>query len=130
MRESTFNAKVNKRVKAGGVYALKVNINYVAGVPDNWYSGPGTDHWSEFKWFSVLPVVSIHLRSGVTPKLSNLQNAWLNARHDEGRDVSVIVGSAKRCIVLLDREWEHPFNVEDMTLSHNDIADWIVEGTQ
>lgn len=127
MRESAFNAKINRGVKAAGVYALKLNLAYVAGVPDNWYSGRFRGHWSEFKWLSKLPTVHFHLRTGANPKLTDQQNLWLSRRYDEGRDVSVIVGSPDRCIVLLDKEWEEAVEVERMTMSHRDVIDWIVE---
>ena len=127
MKEASFNSKVNKGVKAAGPYALKLNLMYVAGVPDNWYSGCVRGHWSEFKWYSKLPTVHFHLRAGASPKLTAQQNLWLCRRYDEGRDVSVIVGAPDRCIVLLDKEWEHPVEVERMTMSHKDVIDWIVE---
>lgn len=71
-----------------GVYHMKNNNQFIAGIPDVWYSGRARDIWVEYK-FIVVPKRDSTI---ITPDLSQLQKKWLRDRRSEGRDVAVAVG--------------------------------------
>lgn len=84
--ESEFTQAVHRALRKHGIYCWKISDRFRAGVPDAWYSGPGGDLWIEYKYLQRQP------RRWYVPKLSELQIAWLNDRHSEGRRVAVVVG--------------------------------------
>jgi hypothetical protein len=92
--ENTFIASVHRHLPpADKFYRMKNNNEYTSGVADVWYSG-ALDLWVEYK-FLVLPKrdsTVIDLAGGRDPAVTDLQQAWLRGRHNEGRRVGVIVG--------------------------------------
>ena len=88
--EATYTQWYHRKLKAEGVYCLKLNLMYANGVADSWFSGNLDDCWIEFKYIKELPK-----RSGtlVDFKLSELQKHWIAGRCNQGRDVYLIVGS-------------------------------------
>ena len=72
------------------------------GTPDVWYSGNKGDLWVEYKWLPKLPKL-IRTRDLLSP----LQLMWIEARHDEGRTVWVIVGSPEGNLIV-----KSPYDVE------------------
>ncbi|MFM7011063.1 MAG: hypothetical protein ACKO0Z_17365, partial [Betaproteobacteria bacterium] len=86
---------------------MKNNNNYVSGVPDLWFSGPNGDLWIEMKFVQKLPKL-VPLRP--YDLLSKLQEEWLRARYEEGRNVAVIIGCKRGTrlegIILRDLAWE------------------------
>jgi hypothetical protein len=83
-------------------------------VPDHYYSGPGGDLWAEYKYFPTDRESFDLLKPEKTPKLTRRQQAWLNARHDEGREVRVIVGMPSGGVILINKEWMKPVIVEHL----------------
>jgi hypothetical protein len=74
-----------------------------------WYSGK-SDLWVEYK-FIVVPKrgdTMIDLVGGKNPPLSKLQQDWLARRHDEGRNVWVIVGCAAGGVIFRGKQWAQP----------------------
>jgi len=116
MNESAYTRSVNKLLDPE-IHAWKINARYAGGVPDCWYSGPKTDLWVEWKLVQKIG-------KKVTPKLSALQKRWLNRRHDEGRNVSVIIGSPAGGVIITHKQWNEPYVVMDI-LSKREIANWI-----
>lgn len=97
------------------VYALKNHNEYVGGVADVWYDGLREDLWVEYK-FVVVPKrddTYIDLVGGKEPVLSKLQQQWLRDRHNNGRNVAVIVGCKDGGVWLEDREWEDPISTAE-----------------
>jgi hypothetical protein len=84
MTENTFWQALRKKL-VPRVYALKINLRFVAGVPDVWLSGTEQDLWMENKYLQKLPPVV-----NVESLLSELQKNWLIKRHEEGRFVGVL----------------------------------------
>jgi hypothetical protein len=119
--ETGFTHSIHRYVPAA-VYYMKNNNPYCAGVPDVWYSGKKGDLWIEYKWLAQKPVKSF------TPDLSKLQSKWLGARHDEGRNVAVIVGFTGGAIVLTTPiEWDSVVLINDHTiLTNKEVAEWII----
>lgn len=109
MRESSWTQAVHKGVKP--LYALKLNLPYTAGVADSWFSG-ARDIWIEFKYYSTLPK-TINLTNGNSPKLSKLQQTWLQSRHAEGRNVAVIVACAEGAVWLHGLDWQTPISRDE-----------------
>lgn len=93
--ENSFISGVHKHLGAG-VYHMKNHNPFTAGVADCWYSGKARDLWVEYK-FVVLPKRDTTI---ITPDLSALQRVWLRQRHEEGRNVAVLVGCKEGAVIL------------------------------
>lgn len=100
--ENTFIASIH-RLLPTDVYRQKNHNPYNSGIPDCWYSGGGGDLWIEYKYVelpkrdaTVIPV-----------NLSDLQQAWLQRRHAEGRNVGVIVGCSRGGVWFPGVDWTH-----------------------
>lgn len=117
--ERRFRQSVTRHLS--GVYVWAINDSWHAGVPDHYYSGKGGDLWAEYKYFPTDRESFDLTRPPKTPKLSRLQQVWLNDRSDEGRDVMVIVGMPSGGVILINQEWMHPFTVHDIW-SRKEIA--------
>jgi hypothetical protein len=95
-----------------------------------WYSGNKGDLWVEYKFLPQIPQTAI-----VDPLklLSVLQHNWLRQRHEEGRNVAVIIGCEKvGGVILRDQEWAKKFSAaqfRDRLVPRKEIAQWIVEET-
>lgn len=99
MNESGFTSSINKKLPSQ-VFSWKINCRFANGTPDAWYSALRSDLWVEYKFLQKFPV------KGVKPKLSALQLKWLKERHNEGRNVAVVVGSPNGCLIYENLEWE------------------------
>jgi hypothetical protein len=99
--ETVFTRSVHRHLPPA-LYRMKTHNPYLSGPADMWYSGRRADLWVEYK-FEVLPKRPTTL---VAPGLSALQVDWLRDRHQEGRNVAVIVGCAEGGVVFRDLEWE------------------------
>lgn len=107
--ENTFIASVHRHIPSA-VYSMKNHNEYNGGIADCWYSGNKTDLWIEYKFIEVpkRPKTAIKVSS----LLSALQLEWLRARHLEGRNVAVIVGSKDGGVWFEDLLWEHDITAE------------------
>jgi hypothetical protein len=104
MTEHHFVRSVHSRLKKQypSLYVWKINDAYQGGVADAYYSGP-SDLWVEYKYVKALPKRDNTL---VDVGLSDLQKIWLRARHTEGRNVCVVVGSPEGTLILPGIEWD------------------------
>ena len=112
--ENTFIDSVHRYLPKS-VYHMKNHNEYVGGVADVWYDGLREDFWVEYK-FVVVPkrdATYIDLTSGKEPMLSKLQQQWLRDRHNNGRNVAVIVGCSDGGVWLEDRDWEDPISAAE-----------------
>lgn len=126
--ETNFIAQIHKRLPKE-VYRMKNHNPYTAGVADCWYSGKKGDLWVEYKWRQAIPK-NVNIRPQAL--LSPLQTAWLNARHEEGRMVCVIIGCQHGGVILKDFQWNQeiaPQIFKSNLLSKDAIARWISEKT-
>lgn len=105
-----------------------MNNPYRSGTADYWYSGNKADLWIEYKWLKKIPTKIINLSSGDKPLLSALQQKWLTARDNEGRNVAVVVGFPEGAIILQKNMWLDNLNF-NMLISRNELASWILEQT-
>ena len=127
MSESSQTYAINKKIKAAGVYALKIQTMNNNGVPDCWYSGNKNYLFAEMKYIVKLPKKSGTL---IQPKLSDLQIEWLGERYTEGRNVCVIIGSPDGwCIQTEPQQWENPILKIELSNTRNEVAEWIIEQT-
>lgn len=132
--ETTFIASVHKHLPPT-LYRVKNNNAYTAGIADVWYSGKGRDLWVEYKFIEVpkRPDTTIDLVSGKSPEISALQQEWLRARHEEGRNVGVVIGSKDGGIWLPGLAWSQTFQAKDF-LAHlrtrKELAEEIVREVQ
>lgn len=125
--ENTFISSVHKHL-CPTVYRMKTNNPYVAGIPDCYYSGKKGELWVEYK-FIVIPKRETTL---IEVNLSALQTAWLQGRHDEGRNVAIIVGSSEGGVVLNAYD-TRPITPKDFRVrikSRPDLANWIASQTK
>jgi hypothetical protein len=104
MTEHPFVRSVHNRLKKQypSLYVWKINDAYQGGVADAYYSGQ-SDLWVEYKYVKSLPKRDNTI---VDVGLSDLQKIWLRARHTEGRNVCVIVGSPEGVLILPGIEWD------------------------
>ncbi len=127
--ETNFSNALRKELS--DIYSMKNNNEYVAGVPDLWFSGPRGDLWVEMKFVPKLPK-RVPLRPGEL--LSALQAQWLRNRHEEGRNVAVIVGCKRdrllEGIILTDLKWELDIpsqHLDALIVSKSELVLWIRE---
>jgi hypothetical protein len=127
MNESGHTQAINKKVKAAGVYTLKIQTMMNNGVPDCWYSGNKADLWVEMKYISKLPK---KLTTEIKINLSDLQYEWLTNRYVERRNVAVVIGSEKGWyIATAPSLWSTPILQKDLTKTRNEIIKWIIKQT-
>jgi len=117
--ERRFRQSVTKHLKS--IYVWAINDSWHAGVPDHYYSGAGGDLWAEYKYFPTDRAKFDLTRPTKTPKLTRVQQNWLNQRHDEGREVRVIVGMPSGGVILMNKEWLEPVIVEHI-MTREEIA--------
>lgn len=104
-------------------YAEKMNNPWRSGTADVWYSGDRGDLWVEYKFIERIP------RSAeILPDLTPRQRRWLNNRHDEGRNVAVVLGTPTGGVIYRNKEWMRPRDHETMSgllVPKDEIARWI-----
>lgn len=123
--ETTYINKIRKELHKS-IYSWKVNDNFTGGIPDCYFSGYDGDLWAEFKWYPH-DRRTIDLTGTKTPKLSRLQQHWLNERLHEGRDPWVIIGFPSGSIILSHGEWDHKVAVAGQYLTISEVAQAIEE---
>lgn len=123
--EHRFRQSIVKHLK--GVYVWSIHDSYQAGVPDHYYSAHGADLWAEYKFFKTDRDSFNLLLPTKTPKLSRLQQNWLQSRHDEGRTVWVIVGMPSGGVILYGDEWNKGEIRVATLLSRKQIAAEIMQ---
>lgn len=116
--ENTFIASVHKHMPpVNEFYRMKNHNQYNGGIADMWYSGEKADLWIEYK-FIVVPKrddTIIDLMNGggkAGPILSHLQQAWLEDRYIENRNVAVIVGCKEGGVLFENLDWKHPYTAK------------------
>ena len=100
---------------------MKNHNQYNGGIPDVWYSGPAGDLWVEYKFIAIpkRPETVIKI------DLSELQRAWLTARHAEGRSVAVVVGSKEGGVWFGGVDWSRQINAKefcDLLVKRQELA--------
>lgn len=123
--ERRFRQSITKYFKGKGLYAWSINDSWHAGVPDHYYSGNKADMWAEYKFFPTDRAKFDLTRPDKTPKLTRIQQGWLNNQHDRGRIVRVIVGMPSGGVILLDKEWMAPVIVHHIA-TREEIANEIL----
>lgn len=109
----------------GKLYIWAINDSWHAGVPDHYYSGSKTDLWVEYKFYPTDRELFDLSKSEKNPKLSCLQQNWLNARYKEGRNVWVIVGMPSGGVILRNQDWTHKVTITRL-LSRKELAQEIL----
>lgn len=109
--ETRFTASLRAPLIAAGIYPLKLSLSGANGTADCWYSGYKRDLWSEHKFLKTLPPKIDPLKL-----LTKLQQDWLERRYEEGRNVAVIIGSPKGCVILRGLAWKFPILRDDFLL--------------
>lgn len=131
--ENNFIGSVHKHLPMK-LYRMKNNNAYTAGIADVWYSGV-SDLWIEYKFITVpkRPDTVIDLATGKAPMLSALQQEWLRSRHEEGRNVGVIIGSKDGGVWLPGLAWDQTILAKDF-LAHlrtrKQLAEEIIKEVQ
>lgn len=123
MHESGFTSTVHKKLPIT-VYKWKIQATMTGGIPDAYYSGDRADLWVEYKLLNKLPKKQSTL---LIPKLSALQSKWLRDRHNEGRNVAVILGHKEGSYIFTNLEWEAGITQDKLTLSRKELAQWITQ---
>lgn len=123
--ETKFIASVHRHLP--NVYAEKTNNPWRSGTADVWYSGERGDLWIEYKFLE-----RISESEEILPDLSRRQERWLNNRHDEGRNVAVVLGTPEGGVLYRNKEWMRPLDHVTLTerlMPRDEIARWIFSQT-
>lgn len=108
--ENTFIQAVHRHLPpVEQIYRMKNHNQYTAGIADVWYSGK-LDLWVEYKFITVPKrddTVIEHVGTG-SGQVTPLQDDWLGSRHEQGRNVWVIVGSKEGGVVYQNTAWRKP----------------------
>ncbi len=124
MTEAGFTRYIMTRISKD-IYSWKISNMYQNGVPDCYFSGPKGDLWVEMKYI-LAPKRSTTL---FKPKLSPLQSAWLNERHDEGRNVGVVLGTNHGCYIYYEPPFDVSINTRQLLLNRKNVIKWIEDET-
>lgn len=119
--ENRFIAGVHKYLPR--THAEKMNNPWRSGAADVWYSGDRGDLWVEYKFIERIP-----RSSEILPDLTPRQKRWVNNRHDEGRNVAVVLGTPTGGVIYRDKEWLRPLDHETLAgliVPRDEIARWI-----
>lgn len=123
--ETNYYLAINKLLPKT-LYREKMHNLYRSGTADMWYSGNLDDLWVEYKYIAKPP------KRDDTPcvlDLSALQLQWLRGRHDEGRNVIVILGTPLGGWIYTSREWETKVvtrkDLVQFGLTKQNVADYI-----
>ena len=107
----------------------KMHNIYRGGTADVWYSGTLDDLWVEYKWIAVLPKKAPVC---LERELSPLQQRWLTGRHEEGRNVAVILGTPEGAWVCEGVAWKEPIipdAIRTIGITKQNVADYIKKRT-
>lgn len=126
--EGNFRRSVNQYLK-GTIYTWSIHDSFTSGVPDAFYSGAKSALWVEYKYYQVDRQFFDLTKPEKTPKLTRLQQAWLNSRYEEGRSVAVIVGMPSGGVMLRNKDWMRPqlISTKNPLKSPKDLAIQILE---
>lgn len=128
--ETTFIASVHKHLPRD-LYSMKNHNVYNGGIADVWYDDV-RDMWIEYK-FIVIPkrdTTVIDLVGGKDPTISVLQQNWLRDRHENGRQVAVVVGCKEGGVWFGQDIWMHPITAlefRERLSTRKEIAEVIIE---
>ena len=112
------------------VHREKMHNPYRGGTADVWYSGNLDDLWVEYKWLATLPKTA---PTCLDRLLSPLQQQWLTGRHEEGRNVVVILGTPEGAWVFEGVSWKEPLSpdvIRTHGLTKQSVAEYIKKRTQ
>ena len=123
MTEHAFIRSIHDRLKRvdRSIYVWKINDNYQGGVADAYYSGD-RDCWIEYKYLKSLPKRSDTL---IKIDLSPLQQEWLRERHNQGRNVSVVIGSPDGAMILSGTSWNRSISTAEFLSSAVDKSEIV-----
>jgi len=122
--ETRFYTSVHKLLPKS-IYKEKMHNAYRGGTADVWYSGNADDLWAEYKW---LPKLNKKAPIRLYKLLSPLQLQWLRGRHEEGRNIVVILGSPDGAWVFERLSWEKPIDptaIRSLASTKQDVANYI-----
>lgn len=134
--EGRFYEAIEKRLKRHGVYCEGMANPYRGGTPDRYNEGDRCSIWIEYKWYDKLPVRGFDLTAGKNPKLTSLQQEWLERAYKNGVKVYVIVGfpgkkrNEKLGLMLGNMTWMNrvePDDYEEFQLSVDEIAHFLAK---
>jgi hypothetical protein len=120
--ETVFIQRIHRHLPPT-LHKEKLHNSYRGGMADVWYSGLVNDLWVEYKYVEKLP-----RSEEIVPNLTPLQRRWLNSRHDEGRNIAVILGTPDGGVIYRDKDWMRPYSQTELQArlrGHRDVARWI-----
>jgi hypothetical protein len=121
MNEAGFTRAVNDLVKriSPEVRVWKISDRFTRGVPDCRYSGPTGSLFVEYKWSKTLA-------RNAKPALRTNQQLWLEAEHNYGTHVAVVLGTPEKCLIFDQLAWKNPSSAEH-AVSRREVAEWIAQ---
>ena len=123
MNETGLRAAVNDKVKRIlHVQSMTYASLSTNGTPDNYYDGPISDLWAEYKMLKSMP------RSGIAiGAYSPQQLRWMTRRWRHGRNVIGLVGLPNRtvCVQHTPEEWLNGTTVTS-AITIKETATWLI----
>lgn len=122
--ETSFILSVHRQFKGGKPYFEKMCNPMRAGTPDVYYSGDAGDLWIEYKYIPRIP-----RSKNILPEITPRQQRWLNDRHDEGRNVAVVLGTPTGAVIYRNKGWDIPLSSTELVarlVSREEVAQWII----
>ena len=129
MTEAGYLTGLRKRL-APFIYYLKINLRFGQGVPDLFLSGSKQDLWIEAKYARTVPPTLTLTDDRYW--LSVSQQEWLVNRHNEGRNVAVLVGSPQGDMLFPGVSFQTPLSRSGYMLNAiktKDMADKLLSIT-
>ena len=126
--ETRYYSAVHKLLPSK-LHREKMHNPYRGGTADVWYSGNLDDLWVEYKWLANLPKKAPVCLDKL---LSPLQQQWLLGRHEEGRNIVVILGTPDGAWVFDGASWKEPLNpdvIRTAGFTKQNVADYIYNRT-
>ena len=105
--ESVFRSNVNRQLRDVFKQSNVGSMMALSGVPDQYYDGPISDLWVEYKFNPVVP------RSGIViGNYSALQLHWMKRRYENAGDCPNVVGivglpKGQACIQFNPNQWKN-----------------------
>lgn len=120
--ENTFIHFVHRNLPdKENLYRMKNHNQYNGGIADCWYSAK-KDLWVEYKWLHRIPD-SPNVDIGMT----DLQKEWCEGRHDEGRNVWVVLGTPQGVAVFRNKRWKKKISGDALRGLLIPKQDYVVE---
>ncbi len=126
--EARFVASIHRHLPIN-VYREGMANPYRGGTPDNYYDGPKSDLWVEYKFEPTFPKTLDLINPKSKTRLSSLQQRWIQRRWNNGKNAIVIFGCFDGVLILTHpKGWQEKYTKEETMpalITRKETALWI-----